>query len=178
MKKITSRCLALLLALILCSSAPATAIGLDMIHLDPILRIGLAYGASALAEARLENSEGSGYRFGVTDEAGTFILLGSTAERKLTMRKTVGGVTPQAITVFATDTGAVLFQFDGNTPQLTILPGLDDSVKTITWFAGRKYFGSFRYSCTGDLLTVVNALPMEDYINCVISQEMSESWPV
>ncbi|MEG0824771.1 MAG: SpoIID/LytB domain-containing protein [Oscillospiraceae bacterium] len=178
MKKITSRCLALLLALILCSSAPATAIGLDMIHLDPILRIGLAYGASALAEARLENSEGSGYRFGVTDEAGTFILLGSTAERKLTMRKTVGGVTPQAITVFATDTGAVLFQFDGNTPQLTILPGLDDSVKTITWFAGRKYFGSFRYSCTGDLLTVVNALPLEDYINCVISQEMSESWPV
>ncbi|MEG1431056.1 MAG: hypothetical protein RSC89_06035, partial [Oscillospiraceae bacterium] len=130
MKKITSRCLALLLALILCSSAPVTAIGLDAIHLDPILRIGLAYGDSALAEARLENSEGSGYRFGVTDEAGTFILLGSTAERKLTMRKTVGGVTPQAITVFATDTGAVLFQFDGNTPQLTILPGLDDSVKT------------------------------------------------
>ncbi|MEG0321216.1 MAG: SpoIID/LytB domain-containing protein [Oscillospiraceae bacterium] len=178
MKKITSRCLALLLALVLCSSAPATAIGLDEIHLDPILRIGLAYGDGARAEARLENSVGSGYRFGVTDESGAFILLGSTAERKLTMRKTVGGVTPQAITVFATDTGAVLFQFDGNTPQLTILPGLDDSVKTITWFAGRQYFGSFRYACAGELLTVINALPLEDYINCVISQEMSESWPL
>ncbi|MEG1578785.1 MAG: SpoIID/LytB domain-containing protein [Oscillospiraceae bacterium] len=143
------------------------------------MRIGLAYGAGALPEARLENSVGSGYRFGVTDESGAFILLGSTAERKLTMRKTVGvGITPQAITVFATDTGVVLFQFDGNTPQLTILPGLDDSVKTVTWFAGRQYFGSFRYTCTGDLLTVINALPMEDYINCVISQEMSESWPV
>ncbi|MEG2097520.1 MAG: SpoIID/LytB domain-containing protein [Pseudoflavonifractor sp.] len=143
------------------------------------IRVGLAYGGSALAEARLENSVGSGYRFGITDDAGVFTLLGSTEERKLTLRKTVGeGISPQAITVQGTDTGTVLFQFDGSAPALTVLPGADDTLKTETWFAKRKYFGSFRYSCTGELLTVINVLPREDYINCVISQEMSESWPL
>lgn len=56
---------------------------------DPIafstVKVGLNYGSKALTEARLENSVGSGYRFGYFDSARNFNELGYTAVTKLTM---------------------------------------------------------------------------------------------
>ena len=94
---------------------------------------------------------------------------------------TVVGTSSGGMSVVKTGTSTVLFQFDsGDTKgMLGIKPGLDDSVQTATWFAGYKYYGSFRYQrVSGGDLTVVNILGREDYINCVISQEMSDSWPL
>lgn len=92
----------------------------------------------------------------------------------------VVGTSGYGIHVVKTKTGDILFQFDGgeSTP-LTVRPGLDESVKAVTWFKGFRYYGDFRYErIKGGNMTVVNVVEMDDYINCVISQEMSDSWPL
>ena len=90
------------------------------------------------------------------------------------------GTSTGGVSVVKTGTSEVIFQFDGGSDlALGVLPGLDDSVETLTWFKGRKYFGGFQFERrSGGNLTVVNILNLEDYVNCVISQEMSDSWPL
>lgn len=90
------------------------------------------------------------------------------------------GTSTGGVSVVKTGTSEVIFQFDGGSDlALGVLPGLDDSVETLTWFKGRKYFGGFQFERRGGgNLTVVNILNLEDYVNCVISQEMSDSWPL
>lgn len=94
---------------------------------------------------------------------------------------TVVGTSSCGITVVPTGSASPLFQYDGagaGVPELTVAPGLDDSVKAITYFKGYRYYGLFCYSRSGGNLTVINRVSMNDYIDCVISCEMSESWPV
>lgn len=92
----------------------------------------------------------------------------------------VVGTSAYGIHVVKTKTGAILFQFDGGEQTLlTVRPGLDQNVKAVTWCKGYSYYGDFRYErLKGGDLTVVNIVAMDDYINCVISREMSESWPL
>ena len=84
----------------------------------------------------------------------------------------------RAVNVTNTDTGAVIFQLDSDTLCLAVRPGVDDSVQTTTWFKGYKYYGSFQYQRSGSSLTVCNVLPLEDYLKGVVSNEMSDSWPL
>lgn len=92
----------------------------------------------------------------------------------------VGETSAYGINVVKTKTTKILFQFDhGEDFPLVVRPGLDPETKAATWFKGYKYYGDFRYErADGNDLSVVNVVDMEDYINCVISREMSESWPV
>ncbi len=53
-----------------------------------MVRIGLFYGDGALSSANLENSDGSGYRFGYYDRDGQFVKLGSTTQTQISMLKT------------------------------------------------------------------------------------------
>ncbi len=91
------------------------------------------------------------------------------------------GTSSYGITVVKTGSSQPIFQFDGNagTSRMVINPGLDDSVKPITWFKGNKYYGSFRYerSDAGNL-AVINLVDLEDYVDCVISREMNNAWPI
>ena len=53
-----------------------------------VIRIGLAYGSTALPAANLQNSVGSGYRLGYFDSDGDFVQLAAvTGIDKLTMLK-------------------------------------------------------------------------------------------
>lgn len=52
------------------------------------LRVGLFYGSTALPGANLENSVGSGYRFGWYDDDLTFHQLGSSSETQISVVKT------------------------------------------------------------------------------------------
>lgn len=92
----------------------------------------------------------------------------------------LAGTSSYGINVVDTKTAKILFQFDGGADlPLTVRPGLENGVKAVTWFKGYKYYGDFRYErIKGGNLTVVSLIGMEDYIDCVISQEMSENWPV
>ena len=83
------------------------------------------------------------------------------------------------VSVVKTGTSTILFQFDSTSGQyLAVKPGLDDSVKTETYFRGYSYFGAFQYRRSDGNLTVVNVLPLEDYIQGVVIQEMSPTWPL
>ena len=90
------------------------------------------------------------------------------------------GTSSSGVSVVRTGTSRVLFQFDGGAGvSLAVRPGLEDGVKTVTHFRGYRYYGDFQYQRrSGGNLTVVNFVPMEDYVNCVISREMSNSWPL
>ena len=91
----------------------------------------------------------------------------------------VVGTSGAGLSVVRTGTNSVVFQFDSTEGlYLAVKPGLDDSVKTQTYFRGCSYFGSFQYRRSGGDITVVNILPMDDYLQGVIVQEMSPSWPL
>ena len=72
---------ALLMAFLAGSALAAVTEGGDV-------RVGLSYGSGALASANLENSVGSGYRFGYYDSQDRFITLGTTGNTQISMLKT------------------------------------------------------------------------------------------
>lgn len=254
---------ALLLAFCLIPLVPAHAAGGDT-----IIRVGLYYGSSALDGANLENSVGSGYRFGYYDSDNQFTELADTAEEAISVVKTtnvyygsyndytsyhedlmnsrvavgcyhlqlpdsyryyddaleiaeyydegfvayigdmfyvrvgnyltkseaeraqteiredttIEGTSSYGVSVVITGTDTIVFQYDdlGRGTGLGVEPNLmDEGEKYITWFKGYRWYGGFRYErINGGDLTVVNLVPMEDYINCVISREMGNSFPL
>jgi len=104
---------------------------------------------------------------------------GSEAQAPTTGAK-LAGTSAYGVSVVKTGTSQVLFQFDGGAEQsLAVLPGLDDSVKTVTHFYNEQFYGGFQYQrIKGGDLTISNFLPMDDYVSCVVSREMSASWPL
>lgn len=91
----------------------------------------------------------------------------------------VVGTSSAGVSVVKTGTSQILFQFDSASKCLGIKPGLDDSVKTETIFRGNTYYGGFQYQrVSGGNLTVSNVIGLEDYVQGVIVQEMSSSWPL
>ena len=49
------------------------------------VKVGLRYGATAMFSANLENAAGEGYSFGYFDEQRTFVPVGTTSERAISM---------------------------------------------------------------------------------------------
>ena len=257
MGKSLIRFAAVLLAAALCIGCVTFAAGSET---KETLRVGLFYGSTALPGANLENSVGSGYRFGWYDDDLTFPQLGSSSETQISVVKTqnvtlsggnyvdgtgsvtvgcfhlqlptsyatfeeaqaaastvsngfpawvegtyyvrvcaytskeealsaqtalglsnatVVGTSGYAVTVVVTKTGKPIFQFDGGQGySLGIQPGLDDSVKTVTWFKGYRYYGGFQYRRSGGNITVINIVDLEDYIKGVLPYEMNNTWPL
>ena len=93
---------------------------------------------------------------------------------------TITGTSSAGVSVVKTGTNQILFQFDSTSGLcLGIKPGLDDSVKTETIFRGNTYYGGFQYQrVNGGNLTVSNVISLEDYVQGVIVEEMSSSWPL
>lgn len=92
----------------------------------------------------------------------------------------VVGTSAYGVSVVQTGTNIVLFQFDGgeSTP-LTVMPNCAGGERTVTHFRGTRYYGGFKYQrINGGNLTVVNVVNIDDYVSCVVSQEMSPSWPM
>ena len=257
MGKSLIRFAAVLLAAALCIGCVTFAAGSET---KETLRVGLFYGSTALPGANLENSVGSGYRFGWYDDDLTFHQLGSSSETQISVVKTqnvtlsggnyvdgtgsvmvgcfhlqlpttytsfeeaqaaastvsngfpawiegtyyvrvgaytskeealsaqtalglsnatVVGTSGYAVTVVVTKTGKPIFQFDGGQGySLGIQPGLDDSIKTVTWFKGYRYYGGFQYRRSGGNITVINIVDLEDYIKGVLPYEMNNTWPL
>ena len=80
------------------------------------------------------------------------------------------------VTVTRTEDARILFEFDGGEELgLGVLPAGED---TRTWFKGNTYRGGFEYiRRTGERLTVINVVDIEDYVKGVLPYEMSEGWP-
>lgn len=92
--------------------------------------------------------------------------------------ETVAGGGDTGVTVIATGTDVILFEFDGGAFPLGIRP-LEAGEKTVTWFSGYRYYGGFEYQrAAGGALSVINVVNLEDYVKCVIPWEMSNDWPL
>lgn len=55
---------------------------------NPVIRVGLCYGSSAMEGANLLNAAGEGYRFGYFDRTNEFVELASTDETAISVVKT------------------------------------------------------------------------------------------
>ncbi len=93
---------------------------------------------------------------------------------------TIVGTSSYGMSVMQTGTSTVLFQFD---PQgevgLVCMPMTTGSDKAETWYSGLRYYGSFRFQrVSGGDIVVCNVVDEIDYVSCVLSQEMSDSWPL
>jgi len=89
------------------------------------------------------------------------------------------GTSGSGISVVETGTSRILFQFDSTSGiPLAVKPGLDDFTKAQTVFRNKRYYGAFEYRRSGGNLTVINVLPMEDYVQGVVPSEMVATWPV
>ncbi|MCI9155530.1 MAG: SpoIID/LytB domain-containing protein [Lawsonibacter sp.] len=109
---------------------------------------------------------------------------GSRADAEAAQRElgqgTIVGTSAYGMSVVATGTNRVLFQYDGGeSGRLAIQPDVTGARETQTWFSGYKYRGGFQYHRrTGGNLTVVNMVELEDYVNGVICYEMGREWPL
>ena len=108
----------------------------------------------------------------------------SEAEEAIDEREIFGTAmtgSSRCVTVVATGTDRVLFQYDdGKESSLGVRPRpSEEGERTVTWFRGSRYYGSFQYArLDGGNLTVVNVLSVDDYTCGVVPYEMSPGWPL
>lgn len=90
---------------------------------------------------------------------------------------TVVGNKPRCVTVVNTANGKILFEYDNN-ESLAVYPSTDLSIMPLTWFKGYKYRGGFQYIRDGGNISVINFVPMQEYVKGVVPYEMSPSWHI
>ncbi len=90
---------------------------------------------------------------------------------------TVVGNKPKCVTVVNTANGDILFEYD-TSAYLAVYPSSDMGILPLTWFKGYKYYGAFQYLRDGGNISVINFVPMQEYVKGVIPYEMSPSWPM
>ena len=83
----------------------------------------------------------------------------------------VVGASTSCYTVVNSETGDILFEFDSGGADFAVSPGLDGGTPQ-TWFKGIRYYGDFRYSRrNGNDVTVINFVPTDLYVGCVLPCE-------
>jgi len=75
-------------ALALLALTITLVVSADAVEVNPVIRVGLSYGDSALPFANLENSVDSGYYLGYFNDNFDFVILGNTDETKISVLKT------------------------------------------------------------------------------------------
>lgn len=86
----------------------------------------------------------------------------------------VGG-SSTCTTVIETESGSILFEYDG-TQDFAMAP---QGSHAATWCKGYKYYGNFAYPrASNGNLSVINYVSTEDYVKGVIPYEMSADWNI
>ena len=86
----------------------------------------------------------------------------------------------RCVVVTKTGTTQILFEFDcGSSYSLAVRPVSNGGKAETTYNGDFRYYGDFQFiRTTGENMTVVNVLPLEDYVKGVVPYEMSSSWPL
>ena len=144
---------------------PASAVDTNV-----ILRVGLTIsGASSFADPKLENVSGEPTGYTIGQMQGTTFSGGtSISSSQLTIQ-----LVNDAFQVSDTATGKVLYTSAQGADHLAIRPN-----SALTWFKGYKWKGDFVYRrASGNNLTVINYVGLEDYVKGVLPYEISADWP-
>ncbi len=93
---------------------------------------------------------------------------------------TVAEPSSTAVMVTVTSTNRILLEFDCGTRRfLAMQPVSMRGEKTVTWFKGYRYNGSFEYRRQpGGYITVINVVELEDYVKGVIGWELGGDKPL
>lgn len=166
MKRIVSLLLCMIISLGVICVVPASAVDTNV-----TLRVGLTIsGASSFADPKLENVSGepTGYTIGQM-QGTTFSGNTSISASQLTIQ-----LVNDAFQVSDTATGKVLYTSAQGADHLAIHPN-----SALTWFKGYKWNGDFVYrrASSGNNLTVINYVGLEDYVKGVLPYEISADWP-
>lgn len=165
MKRIVSLLLCILISFGGLCAVPASAIDTNV-----TLRVGLTInGASSFADPKLENASGepTGYTIGQMNGT-TFSGSQSISATQLTIK-----LVNDAFQVSDTASGAVLYTSAAGADHIAIRPN-----SRLTWFKGYKWYGDFVYRrASGNNLTVINYVGLEDYVKGVLPYEISADWP-
>ncbi len=158
-------------------------------HID----LGITFGSSAAAVSQASALQSSGlaaypvYANGQHRVRVGMYASSTIASNALPTVKALGFSSAEAMTgstncvsVVVTATGAPLYQYDGTLDEcFGINPVAAAGTKPITWFKSYRYNGMFEYRRqSGNNMSVINILPLQDYIKGVIPYEMSPSWPI
>ena len=138
------------------------------------------------AEASLSGFKNQGYTGFIAYINGKYrVRLGSystTNEAEIIRAKiggTVVGASKTAVSVYNTDTGAIIFEYDGGLNScLAVNPTQGEVSLPVTWFKAMKFPGAFEYVRNGGNITVVNVVHMQDYLKGVLPWEMYPSDPL
>ena len=86
----------------------------------------------------------------------------------------------RCVVVTKAGTTEILFEFDcGSSFSLALRPVCENGKAVTKYRDGERYYGDFQFCRTnGENMTVVNILPLEDYVKGVVPYEMSNSWPL
>lgn len=93
----------------------------------------------------------------------------------------VVGASASCYTVVASGSNTILFEYDSGAGGnfFGIMPDITGASTVQTWFKGYRYTGGFEYCRrTGENLTVINYVNIDEYIQGVIPYEMNPSWPL
>jgi len=147
-----------------------------------VMRVGIYYGSTGKSAISQNLTTGDGFEFGTYDTAGSFTPLSSTS-RAAVRNVTVLADTASKFGILVRDSsGAELFRYDdrGQGTGLAIRPYSLLGQKTVTK-CGFPYYGGFRFerfTTNNNLMTIVNYLPLDDYLKGVVPYEASASWPI
>lgn len=158
-----------------------TVIGAYHLQLDTVLSSAGEADAliAALAGAGLPafaayTAEGYRVRVGNYASSVEAAAIAPQVSAVVGMTASAVGESRSCYTVTVTETNTILFELDMGGQALGIEPYSEE-----TWFKGQTYYGGFEYRrASGNDITVVNVVSMDDYLKGVIPYEMSPSWPV
>ena len=129
---------------------------------ETYIKIGLKFGATAITDCTLKCEGGFYARVN-----GEVVLQTEESTIKiLAMKNDTINITNSG--------GEVLYTYEKNAAALELLSNSDKNI----FFNGLEYRGEYHFLLSEGKITVINTLPIEDYLRGVISAEMPASWSI
>lgn len=147
-----------------------------------VMRIGIYYGSTGKSSVSLSLTTGDGFEFGTYTDSGTFKPLSGTSRAAVSAVTVMSDSSSQFGILVRDASGRELARYDdrGLGTGLAVRPYSLQGQKTVTK-CGFPYYGGFRFerfTSYNSLMTIVNYLPLDDYLKGVVPYEASASWPI
>lgn len=142
----------------------------DAATVPEYIRIGLKYGSSSASEYEINFD--SGVRMGVGNNDGFTETAAFPDVNKVVIRLQSGGIQ----LIGTKSSGETVVMNDNQNNVNCIMPFNYENGGTVT-FGSSKYRGGIMFNVSSGSLTIINLLPIEQYLYGVINGELSKSYP-
>ena len=149
-----------------------------------IIKVGLSFNFNrgdmdtTVQSAQLDNSSGGGFAFGYYNDAREFVELDETDIDTIY----IYAAEPEELRLGVyDDEGTLLYEttYPNTKENFIAIHPRSSSGKALTRYNVNRYLGDFEVGYTaGEGFTVINTLPLEDYIKGVIAAEMVSNAPI